>query len=257
MAKIGNAAGLNQSVVAAMRILETLAEQGPLGVTAMARHLGIPKARSHRHLKTLSATGFVTQDSETDRYRIGVKFWIVGRSVAWQFDYLKAVQAIVPGLRDELGHTVVVGIVDDDHVVAIETFQGTSDVKINVLPGTRFDLHTSALGKVALAFGDDTLLERTLARTLVRQTPRTKIAPAEIRKEVESIRHCGWGANPDESVVGFNALAAPVFQAGGSLVGVICAVDSLQYLPATPSPQQIKRVMETAARLSRELGHTP
>ena len=51
-----------------------------------------------------------------------------------------------------------------------------------------------------------------------------------------------------------NGLAAPVFNHAGDYVGAVAIAGSIQYIPASPSPEQIKAVTQAAARISRKLG---
>ena len=57
-------------------------------------------------------------------------------------------------------------------------------------------------------------------------------------------------------MIGINTLAAPIFDANG-LAGVIGIVDSIQYIEAEPSAEQIARLTATARRISQFLGAPP
>ncbi len=243
-----------QSVLLATEVLEALADRGPSGVTEVARSLGVPKMRIHRHLRTLVAAGYVTQDPATEKYAIGVKFWLIGKSVADQFDFLSAARKVVTALRDELGHTVTAGIIDTDDMLMIDTERGTSAIEIGTKPGSRFPFHSSSQGKLAMAFGPPGLLEQVLSKPLEKTTVKTCIDPDELRAEVSLIRQQGWAVAPEQILLGVNALAAPVFYADGGMAGTLSLVDSIQYLPAEPSDLQVERLADAARRASCELG---
>lgn len=63
---------VNSTLSAGLEVLETLwTKKGPLGVTELARGLGRDKANVHRVLVTLVAHGFVHQDGDSRKYRLG------------------------------------------------------------------------------------------------------------------------------------------------------------------------------------------
>lgn len=247
--------GLIQSVVMAADVLGVLAANGPMGVTQLARQMSMPKARTHRYLKTLTVTGFVTQNEDTGRYEIGVRLWLVGCSVAKNFEYLRVARASIEEIRRRLGHTVVIGQIEKDGVIALDAIPGTSPMQIGTVPGTKFLFHASSLGKVALAFGSPELLERTLRSKRVKPTEKARTDADWLVGEIEKTRSQGWAVAPEEVLVGINSLAAPVFEADGSLCGVIAAVDSIQYLPPEPSKEQIDCVTDVARQISAQLGY--
>src|ERR1044072_7051932 len=103
--------GLIQSVVMAGQILEALAAAGqPMRLTALANHLGEPKARMHRHLSTLRYLGFVEQDAETEFYKLGLKLAHVGQAAMEQFDLRRLAEPYAMKLRDLTGQTTVLSI---------------------------------------------------------------------------------------------------------------------------------------------------
>ena len=79
--------------------------------------------------------------------------------------------------------------------------------------------------------------------------------PARLKAEIDLTRKRGWAAAPNESVIGLNALAAPVFDALGHYAGAIAIVDSIQFIPENPSVAQVRELTETAAQISRNLGY--
>ena len=76
-----------------------------------------------------------------------------------------------------------------------------------------------------------------------------------LEQEIEKIRQRGWATAPNEILIGLNTLAAPVFGADGHLAAVIGIVDSIQYIDAMPSAEQIRRTLLAAQQISELLGH--
>jgi IclR family transcriptional regulator, KDG regulon repressor len=247
-----------QAVVLALRVIEHLAgQQRPVGVTALAEALGTTKSRIFRHLQTLVQQRYLAQDPETERYGIGPRIMALGRLVGDGLDLVGAAMPVLRDLRDALGHFSVVSQVEPEGVRVLATVSGRSQVQIGVKRGSLLSYHGSAQGKVALAFGDPALRERVMRSRLEMLTPHTIASPAALERELATIARQGWGTGFNESLIGLNTLAAPIFDASGACIGAVGIVDSIQFLEATVSDEQVRQIVAAGRRISESLGHHP
>ncbi len=243
------------SVAMAFRILEYLAEQrGGVGVTALAAALGTSKSRAHRHLRTLVETGYIVQSPESEKYRIGNRLVTLGRAVAENFDLATLARDEMRALRDMLGQSVVISRTEGATAVVLATLTGREAIEIAVKPGSILPPHCTAQGKLALAHADPAMRERVLLSRLDLRTPHTITSAATLREELDRILARGWAVAPGESMVGVNALAAPIMEGGGRIVGTIAILGSIQFIEAEPEAGQIRQVRQAAARISAQLG---
>jgi IclR family transcriptional regulator, KDG regulon repressor len=246
-----------QAVVLTLRVLEHLGKaRKPLGVTAIATALSVNKSRIFRHLRTLVNEGYLVQCSDTERYAVGGKFVSLGRAVS---DRLHVGEIALPHLtvlRDALGHFSVLSEIETSGVRILATISGKSAIEIGVKQGSLLSFHSSAQGKIALAFGDAALQRSVLRSRLELQTPKTIVSATSLSRELEKIRRQGWAVAPNEALLGLNALAAPVFDAAGKLVASVAIVDSIQFIEAAPSAEQISQTVAAARQISLALGHT-
>lgn len=237
-----------QAVVLTLQILEMLAFGGEAArVTDLASALGTSKTRIFRHLQTLVALGYIVQDTNTDRYGAGVRLAQLGLASANQFDLLSVSRPVMRGLRDALGHTVVLSKVEGGRVYALDQVDGSSLLRIGIVIGSPLGLHSSAQGKLVLAFGAPDLLEETIEAGLSASASRTITGPGRLRREIASVRAQGWAVAPSETLTGLNALAVPIFDAGDRLVGTMAILGSVDEIPRRPMPRYIA-LMRTAAR---------
>ena len=245
-----------QAVTTALQILEYLAVQrSDIGVTAISVATGMSKSRVHRHLRTLLEQNYVEQPAGSDKYRAGRRLVTLGRAVAEHFDLASLARPLMLELRDRLGHPVVVSQPDPHGARVLATVLGTAPIEISVREGSVLSFHCSSQGKVALAWGDQAVRDRVFGSRLDMHTPSTIVSPSALQAEVARVKACGWAVSPNEAMAGVNALAAPLFDGSANCVGAIAIIDSVQYVEATPSDEQIREVLRAAARISRALGY--
>jgi DNA-binding IclR family transcriptional regulator len=249
--------GATETVDLSLRLLDRLAaSREPLGVSDLAREFETSKTKVHRHLQTLARHAFVRQDATTRRYEAGIKLFILGERLRERFDILTAGRDDVARLRDDTGQAVTLSTLSEDQVVVLELFHGRAIVEFGTRPGTVLDLHASAHGKVALAFGPPGLFERCMAKPLKAWTPQTICARPALERAVAEVRKRGWAVAPNQVLTGVNGLAAPIFDHHGDYAGAIAIAGSVQHIIATPAPEQVRAVLAAASSISKRMGWT-
>jgi DNA-binding IclR family transcriptional regulator len=244
-----------ETVDLSLRLLERLASsRDSIGVSELAREFASSKATVYRHLQALLLHGFVRQEATTMRYAAGIKLFILGERLRERFDVLPVAREDMARLRDQIGQPVTLSALVENQVVVLEVLQGHAIVNFGTQAGTVLDLHASAHGKVALAFGPEGLMERCLASRLKAWTPETICSPSALQRAVAQVRSRGWATAPNQVLPGVNGLAAPVFNHANDYVGAVAIAGSIQYIPASPPQEQISAVTQTAERISRKLG---
>jgi len=248
---------LIQSVVSATEILEALAAAAqPVRLTALANQLGETKAKIHRHLSTLKFLGFVDQDSQTECYRLGPKLVHLGQAATDQFDLRRLAEPYMVRLRDLTHQTVVLSMPANGDAIVNAVVDSPNMVPISVRLGYRLPAHASAQGRVTLAFAPAAVQQRVLARKLLSYTPRTVVEPGALRNRLEKIRREFYEVAMDETLLGISAVAAPVMNFDGELVGSIAIVGTTQYVHEPVEPEQLKLLLACAKAMSLKLNST-
>jgi DNA-binding IclR family transcriptional regulator len=243
------------SVDVVLSLLELLAAAPrPMGVTEVAGALQLSKPRTHRHLRALVQRGYARQDPASGGYEVGVRVLTLGEAARERFDVMSAIRPVMASLRAATGLAVTASALVGDEVVVLEVLQGTQLIDFGVRPGSRLDLHASAHGLVALAFGPANLLDQALASPLHGWTEHTLVDAVAVRAEVERVRQRGWATADGGVQLGVNALAAPVVDHRGVALGAVALVGASQFIAAEPEARQVAAVREAAAAASRNLG---
>ena len=222
-----------------------------IGLSQFVRLSGRDKATVHRHLTELEANGYLEQNPVSRAYRLGpalLRLAAVREAASPTRDLLRP---IVADLAESVGDLQTDGLSSVCH--ADPRLHGT---QVHFDEAEILPFHATASGLAVLAFADPDLTERVLSRPLSSFTDRTILDARRLRRMIEEVRETGFsqlvGTFDDEVA----SQAAPVFGAGGRVIGAIAVA-----VPAVRAPkdrlQQITADLSRAARAaSRSLGGT-
>ena len=247
-------AGL-QSVSRALRALELIAEAGELGVTELGRRLGVHKATASRLASTLAERGMVERNPVTDRYRLGFGLIRLAGAAIAGLDVVRAARPVLEELAETTRETVTLGLLSGDDVVYIDQVTGGRSIVSANWVGRRTALHTSASGKVLLAFMSEAERDLLLGRPLHASTPRTVVDSDALRRQLEGVRGSGYAQIQGELEEGLNAVAAPIRQADGQVVATLSVSGPAFRVRAIDLPRLGRIAIDAAAVISRRLGH--
>lgn len=225
-----------------------------MGVTAISQRLGIGKSGTFKHLHTLMERGYLLQDPDTSRYRLGPKAWLFSRIAPSTEDIASIAEGAMRRVRDETGMSVVLSVPTHSAVFVLNTVHNTQAVEIGVRPGSELPLHASAQGKVALAFGSAQLSTMLAGQELSRLTPHTITDHPVLMREIEAVKAAGYASAPEQVLLGVNTIAAPVFDRGLKLAACVGLVGSIQHLPHPSRPDQISALVQLGKTISASLG---
>jgi DNA-binding IclR family transcriptional regulator len=249
---------VTRALARGLDVLEALAaaDDGWLGPSAIAQEVGLDKATVSRLLQTLVATGYVTRDQSTRRYRLSAKILRVAHGVSARLDLLSLVQPHLRQLRDELDETVHLGVREDLRVVYLDKLESTNSIQLVSAVGQTMPLHSTSLGKAMLAALPDAEVEEQLARMdFVRRTERTICNVGEFREEIRRTRRRGYATDDRENEPLGACVAAAIVGAGGRPVGAI-SVAGPHFRIRDHFEAFGDRVRATAAAIALELGGT-
>jgi DNA-binding IclR family transcriptional regulator len=198
-----------KSVGSALDVLECFATDGELGVSDIARRLGVAKSTAHRLLQTLASRGFVEQDGLSGQYRLGMHLYELG-ALALARNQLR--HAAMPFLRQvaaATGLTVNLSVPDGPDIVFVERIENSDGVRILGHFGRRLPAHTTSSGKAIAAWNHqaDAARRRAGFPPRVSRTVRTE---TDWDRCLEKVRAAGFAASTNESFDGASSVAVPV-----------------------------------------------
>jgi len=247
------------SVQRAVDILNLFDSQAPeLGTTEIARALGLHKSTTASLVSTLAANGFLGQNPETRKYRLGLK--LVERAFA-MLDQVEIRQIAYPclqELRNQWNETVNLAILDGADMVYIERMLGTKALGMRSEVGRRAPAHCTALGKAILACWPPADVKTFVSlHGLPAVTPQTITDPDKFFAELDKAREQGYAVDDEENEIGGRCIAVPIFDHMGKAIAAISISAPTARLPMSDVPQAGAMVRETAKAISRGLGYLP
>jgi IclR family pca regulon transcriptional regulator len=219
--------GLSQSLERGLAILSSFTSTRPLiGVSELARDVGLSRSSAHRYIATLAALGYLEQDRATRRYRLGPRVLDLGFSAINSMELRQLAAADLQDLSDATGHTVNMAVLDGIDILYIERCRSSSrsqrDIDLNLHVGSKLPAYCTSMGKVLLANLPPVELEERLAQMdLAKRGPHTITARAELREELDRVRIEGVAVNNEELAYGLRSIAVAVRAANGNAVAAI------------------------------------
>ncbi|GGA61724.1 IclR family transcriptional regulator [Pseudoclavibacter endophyticus] len=243
-----------QAVDRALQILELLADNGPMGVTALATQLGVHRSTAFRLLGTLESRRFVTQETHRGTYALSTGALRIAGAVAIRTDFARESQLICDDVTARLSETSNVAILEDGAAVNIAQATGASSVAVrDQYVGQRTPLHATSSGKCLLAHADDAVFEEA-ARSMRRHTDATILDIDRLADEMAIVRAQGWGSALAEWQEHTNAVAVPVFATDRSVIAALSLTAPAFRMPEEELPDIAAALRPFADELSRRLG---
>lgn len=254
--------GTSQSLERGLAILSAFDSERPLiGVSELSRELSLSRSTAHRYIATLAQLGYLQQDPDSKRYRLGPKVLDLGFSAINSMDVREISAPHLRRLSDETGHTVNLAILDGIDVVYIERCRtaqpGQREIDLNLHVGARLPAYCTAMGKAILAFVSEDRREELIARIdFVVRGPNTITDADAFRVELERIRAAGIAVNDEELAYGLRSVAAPIHAHSGEVLAALNlaihrTMGSMDELIARFGPA----VKKTADEISLGMGH--
>ena len=207
-------------------IEQVVSHQGKgISFSGVVFRTNLPKASTHRILKSLVRTGYLRFDEEVGRYFGALKLSFLGSEVMAHFDLKGAVRPHLLKLQAETRHTCNLGVLSGDAGVYLDKLESPEDfgIKLYSAIGKRFPLHCTGMGKILLAGLQPAERRKFLARGLKTFTSRTITDPVALERELGKVRRCGYALDREEITRGIMCVAAPIRNGEGDTVAAISA----------------------------------
>lgn len=227
-----------------------------LTVSDIAEKTGLPRSTAHRAIISLREIGFLEQDHRRDCYRLGLELFQLGNVVLSSMNLHKEARPIVEALTRAARDAVHLCVFDGTQMVFVSHTAGGRSGRNNITTVVEASpCHCTSVGKAALAFQDESVIQRIVEQGLPAFTRNTITDPERLRAEFAGIRERGYAVDNGEMEPHVRCLGAPVRNASGRVVAAISVSTTLKRLPDERLPAMSELVIKHADALSIQLGH--
>ena len=240
----------------AMSLLNRVsAAAAPMTFTELLRAGHLPKATLHRILATLMREGLLRYDTFTKTYQLGFRLLELAHEVWSDFDLRLAAQDELVNMRNAVGITVQLAVLDGDSIVLIASEEASRELRMTSSVGRRLPIHATASGKAILAYIDVhrqvELLESHAPKAF---TANTLTTLNELRRELDLTRARGYAIELSEHETGVVAVAAPIFDIEGRPIGAVSFCGSSDQLDSSKAHSLSSRLIGSARTISHNAG---
>ncbi len=211
-----------KSLGRALKVLECFSiEQPELGVSEIAKMLGMQKSTVFNILATYQKAGYIVQNPKTTKYYLGLKAlhlsYIINNHLGLRDTFLPYLSRIA----EQANEVCYFGIPDTPEVLYLEAVYPVTQIQTRNILGERAPMYCTGLGKAMLAFMPEAQLEQVLAKEMRSFTNFTLCDPKVLRANLEEIRLNGYAIDNMEHEYGVRCVAVPVFGADGSVAAAV------------------------------------
>lgn len=240
--------GYSLQAVARVCGILNLLQESVEGVTLVdvARATGLPKSSAFRYLWTLEEQRYVERDPDSGLFRLGLGF------VGMQSRHLEMLRARthpwLVKLRDELGETTNLGVLDGNTVIYVDIVESRKSVRLAASRGSHDPLHSTSLGKAIAAHLDEDRVRDLLRHAgMPQRTPNTITTVDDYVAELGRVRRVGFAVDNGENEIDGRCVAVPIL---GTRLPAALSLSA----PASRFPQQqIESVAKELRRVAEQI----
>ncbi len=237
-----------------LNLVEQLSNFDRIGVTRLARHIGVPAPTAYRMLRALQRAGYVEQLAESKEYRLTLKLFELGSRVASRTTLRDLAAVEVERLAQLAGLASNVSVLVDGDVLYLAQVKTEELFALNLMPGSRAPATCTAMGKAMLA------ADFREVSSIVGPGPypcRTEYSITTYEKlvtELAEVQRLGYAVDRQELNLGVWCVAAPILGVRQTQPAAVSVSAYRPHLDAAEEERLGKLVIAAASRISDRLG---
>ncbi len=245
-----------KSVKKTMRLLELLSSNEELGISELAKETGESKGTLFRFMNTLKSLGYVSQNPQTEKYRITLALFSMAASAVRRYSPVREAEPFLEQLAGKTNETIHFAALKDSGVVYLHKIESTHGLRVSMgsYAGGTAPAYCTGLGKVLLAHSEDpkNILDSLTLRPFTEKTITDELS---LLLELERIEQRGYAYDDEENEIGVRCIAAPVFDhLGEASFAVSLSGPSVRITDKVRDTLR-ELVLNTARKISAALGY--
>ncbi|UTW12578.1 DNA-binding transcriptional regulator KdgR [Marinobacterium rhizophilum] len=244
------------SVLKVFGILQALGNEQELGVTELSQHVLMSKSTVYRFLQTMKTLGYVKQEGENDKYSLTMKLFELGAKALQNVDLIRIADVQMRELSKLTKETVHLGALEEDSIIYIHKIDSLYSLRMYSRIGRRNPLYSTAIGKVLLAWRDESEVRDILADVEFEQfTSKTLQSVDQLMPVLDQVRKQGYAEDNQEMEEGLLCVAVPVFDRFGQVTAGLSLSFPMMRYDEKQHADYVAMLHRSARAISEQLGY--
>lgn len=226
-----------------------------LSLAEICAQTGYPRSTTHRLLSSMREVGFVEQDRERDRYRLGVRLFEFGNIYLANLDLNREARGIVDSLKRLTDQAIHLAVFDGIRAVVINRAEPSSEAGYPLTVIENAPAHCTSVGKAILAYQPEEVLARLAAMGFARYTEATLVDEAALRADLALTRERGYAIDDGEHQPGLRCVGAPIRNQHGKVFAAVSVSGPALQIRPEDVPGLASIVTYHANLISRRIGY--
>lgn len=246
----------NQSVEKVFQIIEIMAEnRGSMRLQDISTKITLPNSTVLRFLNTLLKFNYVSQNPETLKYSLTMKFCRIGNLVSSQFSIRDVVRPYMLELSEKCGESACLAIEEDMMVMYIDVVEGPDSVlRVMQRIGKKALLHCTGVGKILLLNYNTDKIDRLICeKGLPAFTENTITEREKLITELDKVKAYGYSLDNEECELGARCIAVPISDFSGRVIASLSLTGPVSRMTEEKIDRIKGIIMETSKEISYKL----
>ncbi|MFB4166245.1 IclR family transcriptional regulator [Alteribacillus sp. JSM 102045] len=245
------------NVAHALDVLLLFRKHDELTLGEIAELLDVRKSYLSKLLDTLQEKEFLSKDTQTGTYSLGLSCLELRSSFEKRMDVRKITRPYLEKLASNTKELVHLGVLDSNVVVLLDRITGNdSGLRLQFHLSLTSPPYSTALGKVLLAYSNPDFVDKYLSNEKLQSfTPHTTVDPDMLQLELSKIREKGFYLSYETFESGVSCLGAPIFGKDGNISAAISICAPTVRIMSNEQ-DYIEKLGEATYQVSRNLGYS-
>jgi len=229
-----------------------------LSFSEIVKKTGFPKSTTHRILNILVSRKYLSFDSNSKRYSIGIRLFELG-SLFISSNSNNIISIAIPVIEKlvlETGYTVLLASLLEGSLVYLFSQHGNSPLLVQSYTGQRRKPNYGILGKLLLAYLPEEEVDSILKCYPLEKTADNSITdPLIYKEELKHIRIKGYAYAKDETINGVSGFAAPIYDYKSKVIAGIALLFPTSLVLGNDLDKLKTKLLRAAKSISEALGY--
>ncbi|WP_334172034.1 IclR family transcriptional regulator [Sinomonas sp.] len=223
---------------------------GANDLRSVAEATGIGRSTAHRLVQLLERYGYLRVAAGRD-YALGPALIEFGFQALHQNPLPVVARPVLEELADRVQDTVHLAIVDGGEVLYLDKIEGTRGAEMRSRIGHRMPLTRTGIGKALILDRDE-----DWPRLYEAEHPQDAAGLEDFLRRMHEYARHGAAMDLEENERGIRCVAAPIRDAGSSVVAAVSVSATKPFMPAQRMRGLVPVVQKAARSISRSLGYS-